>query len=223
MAPDVSMFAPTISTTGPAKVISGLYRIGAIRIDFDCAFTNTVPVDAIRGAGKPEALFLLERPRRSRRPRDRPQRNRPAAPSTCSGRRTCLRCCQRLHLRCRRPRQAIRHGAEGRRRTGLSRSGEPRAEANGERRGFGFLRATCTAPGGIADEHVVVDIRPDRLVARPGTREPGPGARDDFRPASCRTRSAFPERIDVRQGDTPPSRTAAASAARPRRSSAARP
>ena len=33
----------------------------AIRIDFDCAFTNTVPVDAIRGAGKPEALFLLER------------------------------------------------------------------------------------------------------------------------------------------------------------------
>ena len=57
----VSMFAPTIPTTGLAKVISGLYRIPAIRIDFDCAFTNTVPVDAIRGAGKPEALFLLER------------------------------------------------------------------------------------------------------------------------------------------------------------------
>ena len=57
----VSMFAPTIPTTGLAKVISGLYRIPAIRVDFDCAFTNTVPVDAIRGAGKPEALFLLER------------------------------------------------------------------------------------------------------------------------------------------------------------------
>ena len=55
------MVAPTIPTTGLAKVISGLYRIPAIRIDFDCAFTNTVPVDAIRGAGKPEALFLLER------------------------------------------------------------------------------------------------------------------------------------------------------------------
>jgi carbon-monoxide dehydrogenase large subunit len=55
------MFAPSIPTTGMAKVISGLYRIPAIRIDFDCAFTNTVPVDAIRGAGKPEALFLLER------------------------------------------------------------------------------------------------------------------------------------------------------------------
>src|SRR4029453_4952496 len=33
----------------------------ATRIYFDCAFTNTVPGDAIRGAGKPEALFLLER------------------------------------------------------------------------------------------------------------------------------------------------------------------
>src|SRR5206468_7155220 len=48
----LSMFAPTIATTGMAKVISGLYRIPAIRLDFDCAFTNTVPVDAIRGAGK---------------------------------------------------------------------------------------------------------------------------------------------------------------------------
>ena len=55
------MYAPTISTTGLAKVISGLYRIPAIHLDFDCVFTNTVPVDAIRGAGKPEALFLLER------------------------------------------------------------------------------------------------------------------------------------------------------------------
>src|SRR5262249_62419931 len=57
----VSMFAPTIPTTGMAKVISGLYRIAGIRLDFDCAFSNTVPVDAIRGAGKPEALLLLER------------------------------------------------------------------------------------------------------------------------------------------------------------------
>ncbi len=68
----VSMFAPTIPTTGLAKVISGLYRIPAIRVDFDCVFTNTVPVDAIRGAGKPEALFLLER-LVDRRTRDRPQ------------------------------------------------------------------------------------------------------------------------------------------------------
>ena len=40
-------------------MISGLYRIPAIRVDFDCVFTNTVPVDAIRGAGKPEANYIV--------------------------------------------------------------------------------------------------------------------------------------------------------------------
>ena len=57
----LSMFAPSIPTTGMARVISGLYHVPAIYIDFDCAFTNTVPVDAIRGAGKPETILLLER------------------------------------------------------------------------------------------------------------------------------------------------------------------
>jgi carbon-monoxide dehydrogenase large subunit len=57
----VSMFAPTIATTGMAKVLSGLYRIPAIHQSMRCAFTNTVPVDAFRGAGKPETTALLER------------------------------------------------------------------------------------------------------------------------------------------------------------------
>jgi carbon-monoxide dehydrogenase large subunit len=57
----VSMFAPTIPTGGMAKVLSGLYRIPAIQLDMRCAFSNTVPVDAFRGAGKPETLALLER------------------------------------------------------------------------------------------------------------------------------------------------------------------
>ena len=57
----LSMFAPSIPTTGLAKVISGLYRLPAIDIEFDCAFTNTVPVDAYRGAGRPEATYVVER------------------------------------------------------------------------------------------------------------------------------------------------------------------
>jgi hypothetical protein len=40
-------------------------------LDFDCAFTNTVPVDAIRGAGEARALFLLDGWSTSP-PRDRP-------------------------------------------------------------------------------------------------------------------------------------------------------
>jgi carbon-monoxide dehydrogenase large subunit len=57
----VSSVNPTIPTTGMAKVITGLYDIPAAHIAMRCAFTNTAPVDAVRGAGKPEALVLLER------------------------------------------------------------------------------------------------------------------------------------------------------------------
>ncbi|MBM3557069.1 MAG: xanthine dehydrogenase family protein molybdopterin-binding subunit, partial [Alphaproteobacteria bacterium] len=54
-------FAAGCVTDSAAKVISGLYRIPAIHMRSTGRFTNTVPVDAYRGAGKPEALFLLER------------------------------------------------------------------------------------------------------------------------------------------------------------------
>jgi carbon-monoxide dehydrogenase large subunit len=56
----LSSFAPIVPTTGLARVISGLYRIPAIAVRVRCAYTTTTPVDAIRGAGKPEALALLE-------------------------------------------------------------------------------------------------------------------------------------------------------------------
>ncbi|MBR0655917.1 xanthine dehydrogenase family protein molybdopterin-binding subunit [Plastoroseomonas arctica] len=56
----VSTVAPTIPTMGMAKVLSGLYAFPAASIALRCAFSNTVPVDAIRGAGKPEAFILLE-------------------------------------------------------------------------------------------------------------------------------------------------------------------
>jgi len=56
----VSTVAPTIPTGGLAKVISGLYAIPAIHVRMRLAFSHTTPVDAVRGAGKPEALVLLE-------------------------------------------------------------------------------------------------------------------------------------------------------------------
>ncbi|WP_237214802.1 xanthine dehydrogenase family protein molybdopterin-binding subunit [Falsiroseomonas oryziterrae] len=56
----VSPVNPTIPTGGMAKVLTGLYDIPAACIAMRCAFTNTVPVDAVRGAGKPETFALLE-------------------------------------------------------------------------------------------------------------------------------------------------------------------
>jgi aerobic carbon-monoxide dehydrogenase large subunit len=42
-------------------MLSGAYDIGAIKEDVYGTFTNTTPVDAYRGAGRPEATFMLER------------------------------------------------------------------------------------------------------------------------------------------------------------------
>lgn len=56
----LSTFAAIVPTTGTARVISGLYRIPAIALRLRLTYTTTTPVDAFRGAGKPEALDLLE-------------------------------------------------------------------------------------------------------------------------------------------------------------------
>jgi carbon-monoxide dehydrogenase large subunit len=42
-------------------LLQGLYTTPAIHIDLKAAFTHTTAVDAYRGAGRPEATFLLER------------------------------------------------------------------------------------------------------------------------------------------------------------------
>lgn len=56
----LSSYAAIVPTTGLARVIGGLYRIPAVAVRLRLAYTTTTPVDAFRGAGKPEALDLLE-------------------------------------------------------------------------------------------------------------------------------------------------------------------
>jgi len=50
-------FVPTRST----DLVSGLYDVGAVHINVKGVCTNTVPVCAYRGAGRPESAYLLER------------------------------------------------------------------------------------------------------------------------------------------------------------------
>jgi carbon-monoxide dehydrogenase large subunit len=52
---------PGSSTNAPANAMGSGYVIPSIAMDVRAAFTNTVPIDAYRGAGKPEANYLLER------------------------------------------------------------------------------------------------------------------------------------------------------------------
>ena len=57
----LSLFAPLIPTAFYITLLSGLYKIPIIFGEAFGTMTNTVPVDAYRGAGRPEAAYLLER------------------------------------------------------------------------------------------------------------------------------------------------------------------
>ena len=57
----LSTAAPGIPTILFGFMVGGCYAIQAGRVEVTGVFTNTTPVDAYRGAGRPEALFLLER------------------------------------------------------------------------------------------------------------------------------------------------------------------
>jgi carbon-monoxide dehydrogenase large subunit len=56
-----SAVSPTVPTVGYAKMAPSVYHLPAMHIHVRGVFTNTAPTDAYRGAGKPEALFVLER------------------------------------------------------------------------------------------------------------------------------------------------------------------
>ena len=57
----LSTFAPAVPTILYATLLAGQYATPQIYVEVDAWFTNTAPVDAYRGAGRPEATYLLER------------------------------------------------------------------------------------------------------------------------------------------------------------------
>ena len=57
----LSTFAPAVPTILYATLLAGQYTCPQIYVEVDAWFTNTAPVDAYRGAGRPEATYLLER------------------------------------------------------------------------------------------------------------------------------------------------------------------
>ncbi len=57
----LSTFSTCVPTYLHGTLLQGLYTTPAIHCDLTATFTNTTPVDAYRGAGRPEATYLLER------------------------------------------------------------------------------------------------------------------------------------------------------------------
>ena len=57
----LSTFASSVPTILYATLLAGQYRTPAIYCEVKSVFTNTAPVDAYRGAGRPEATYVVER------------------------------------------------------------------------------------------------------------------------------------------------------------------
>ena len=57
----MSLFSSSVPTYLYATLLSGQYDIPAIHANVRTVYTNTAPVDAYRGAGRPEATFVVER------------------------------------------------------------------------------------------------------------------------------------------------------------------
>ncbi|HEY1430205.1 MAG TPA: xanthine dehydrogenase family protein molybdopterin-binding subunit [Stellaceae bacterium] len=57
----LSNFAPEILTASGAVMHSGVYAMPSVHVGVKGVFTNTTPVDAYRGAGRPEAAYAVER------------------------------------------------------------------------------------------------------------------------------------------------------------------
>jgi carbon-monoxide dehydrogenase large subunit len=57
----MSTFSSSVPTYLYATLLSGQYNIPAIHAEVQAVYTNTSPVDAYRGAGRPEATYVVER------------------------------------------------------------------------------------------------------------------------------------------------------------------
>ena len=57
----LSNFSTCVPTYLHGTLMQGLYTTPAVHVDVTGVVTNTVPVDALRGAGRPEATFCVER------------------------------------------------------------------------------------------------------------------------------------------------------------------
>ncbi len=57
----LSQFAPFIPTLAGGRIFGGLYRVPALFANVKGYFSNSAPIDAYRGAGRPEAAYLMER------------------------------------------------------------------------------------------------------------------------------------------------------------------
>ncbi len=196
-----SSYAPAIGSLGFMKVATGPYLMPAAHLTARLVFTHTVPVDAYRGAGKPEAQYILERlvdqaavacgldraeirRRNMLKPADLPWKNVAGVVYDCGDFARPLD--RALAL-------ADRGGFAARRAA---------SEAKGKRRGFG-IAAYVHGTGGDPSERGVVEIAADgSITAKSGTQSQGQGHATAFATVVGEALGLAPAEIALIQGDS---------------------
>ena len=197
----LSTFAPYIPTYAGTGVLSSVYGFKAIYANVLGVFTNTVPVDAYRGAGRPESNYLVERlvdaaarelgldkvelRRRNMVPPDAMPHSTPVGKSYDSGD-------FRIVLDA-----ATKH---------MDYAGFPArraaAAAQGKRRGLG-LAYYLEATGGDPTERAEIRFADDGFVdVYVGTQSTGQGHETAYVQLTANNLGIDGEKIRIRQGDT---------------------
>jgi carbon-monoxide dehydrogenase large subunit len=201
MGAHLSNFGPFIPTLAGTGVLAGVYGFQAVYAHVTGVFTNTVPVDAYRGAGRPEANYLVERlidraardlgqdraelRRRNMVPPEAMPHTTPVGKVYDSGD---FRVVLEAALR-----HADWHGFEARR---------AEAAGRGQRRGIGlayYLEATGGAPSERAEIRFAEDGFIDVYV---GTQSTGQGHETAYVQLTVDRLGVPGEKVRIRQGDT---------------------
>jgi len=189
-------FVPTRST----DLVSGLYAIGAVHVNVKGVCTNTVAVCAYRGAGRPEAAYLLERlvdaaareiqmtPDAIRRVNFVPPSAMPYTSATKlrldSGEfEAVMNLCM----------TAAEWSSFARRRA--------QSERNGKLRGIGMATYTERCGGGFP-ETASIEFKDDRVELVMGNQEYGTGLVTSYKQLVSDQLGIDADRIDVVMGDT---------------------
>ena len=196
----LSMFAPYIPWLG-ASMATGSYHIDALHARVRGVYTHTVPVDAYRGAGRPEAAYVLERLV------DACARKLAIAPEELRARNFVRPDQMPYHTHTDRDYDvgdfegAMRACLAKADRAGFARRAED-ARARGKVRGFGFASyIECTAWGEGEEGSVGLDRNGDFTVLI-GTQSTGQGHETAYAQIVAQYLDVPIERVKVVQGDT---------------------
>ena len=168
-----------LSPFGMIGTVLGVYLIPKAYINVVGVLSNTNPTAPYRGAGRPEAIYLIERlidDAARELGVDRVELRRKNMLSEAA---LPYQSPVGPYLRLRRVREEHGHGAEARRRGGLCGAAED-SKKRGQLRGLGIVNAIEQAAGTAQPEYAEIRFNPERHRGLAhGHQEPGPGPRDD--------------------------------------------